>query len=243
MDYLEEQTQELEALKSIYYTEFQELSTSPPSFKINIPLDLSTTTPQSTLHIQITYTPTYPDTIPEIEISISSEDSEEFELLSEQELENVRDAAIKECENNLGMAMVFTLVSFLKEFVEGLVGDRIEKEELEREERVRREEEEELKRYQGTRVTPEAFENWRKGFLKEMQELLSKEGKSVDLKKGKFTGKQLFEKDQTLAKSDMVFAEEGVEVDLALFEDMDGLDDDDDEEEGNAVLAGFTEDD
>ncbi|KAJ1560180.1 RWD domain-containing protein 1, partial [Nowakowskiella sp. JEL0078] len=235
MDHLEEQQQELEALKSIYFDEFEELKESPISFRIRISLDI-TAPLNSFLILTIQYSETYPETAPNLSIAVEvgSELDEDNILLSEQEISDLKSSLETECEANLGMAMVFTLVSFAKEHVEELVRVREEAAEAARDARIKAEEDAELARYQGTRVNVDTFSKWRSTFEKEIAEIIFKEGKQIDLKKGKLTGRQLFEKDVSLVKSDMAFAEEGdIEVDLALFEDMDGLDDDDDDEERN----------
>ncbi|KAJ3230921.1 hypothetical protein HDU78_007994, partial [Chytriomyces hyalinus] len=114
-------------------------------------------------------------------------------------------------------------------------------------------------KYAGTKVTPEAFLTWRTKFLheaatEEKKQALAAVGgansagakalQRAEANKGKVSGRALFEKDKSLARSDITLMAEGdVAVDSTLFEgQMDGLDEEDEEEE-NAVLAGFNEDD
>ncbi|KAI8811184.1 RWD domain-containing protein [Cladochytrium replicatum] len=244
MDYEDEQNQEIEALKSIYFDEFEEIETGPPAkFAISIALDDDVSTdgynadPGASLSLVVSYSATYPETIPALSFSRTTG-------LSEEDREILLEQLTQEAEINVGMGMVFTLVSTVKELVEKLVRDRRDKAEREDEERKRLEEEAELARYQGTRVNVDTFKEWKTKFLAEIEEAKTKEMRmAAEAKKGKLTGRQLFEKDKTLVNSDMAFASDGVEVevDLALFDELEGLDEDDEEE--NDVLANFTEDD
>lgn len=104
-------------------------------------------------------------------------------------------------EENLGMAMVFALVSTVKEAAEQLIADREAAVEKVREEAARAAEQEENKKFHGTSVTPESFMKWREGFLREMEEqrLREEEERLAELKKArvkepvKMTGRQLWE--------------------------------------------------
>jgi len=99
------------------------------------------------------------------------------------------------------MAMVFTLVSTLKEAGEQLIADRVAAAEKIREEALLAAEREENKKFHGTPVTPETFTKWREGFMKEMEELRKKEEEErlAELKKARvkepvrMTGRQLWE--------------------------------------------------
>jgi hypothetical protein len=153
-------------------------------------------------------------------------------------------------QESLGIAMVFSLVSMLKDEAETIIKTRNEKEEAERELEKLRIDEEEEKKYQGTKVTVESFMAWKTDFIKQAREA-EKVGKLIPafeaciaIEKllsptigGKITGKQLFERDQTLLQSDEKYMEEGedVEVRVEAFQK-------DQEEEENQVLANLTED-
>eukprot|EP00118_Oscarella_pearsei_P012124 m.86516 g.86516 ORF g.86516 m.86516 type:complete len:106 (+) comp36502_c0_seq4:170-487(+) len=60
--------------------------------------------------------PTYPDEAPEIVLSSSSE-------LSDDELSFLTDKLKQEAQNNLGMAMTFTLISAAQEWLTSTVED------------------------------------------------------------------------------------------------------------------------
>jgi hypothetical protein len=107
-------------------------------------------------------------------------------------------------EENMGMAMIFTLVSTLKDNAEKLIAERQAGARREHEQKVEAAEREENKKFHGTPVTPETFMSWREGFKKEMEEMKIKEEEAEEAaekkkNKGKdtvtqLTGKQLWER-------------------------------------------------
>lgn len=229
MDYSEEQKGEIEALESIYYGDFTIISVEP-YHKFSIPIKTEEYEPDTdtdsglSCDLVITYTPKYPEEAPIIEI----ENAENFDDDYESGLLRYLDEQVSE---NLGMVMVFTLVSSAQEWL-NVKWEDIKKVKEERTARKLREEEEaERKRFEGTRVTVETFMKWKKIFEDEMgitkkREMLEKEGK-------KLTGKELFMTDKTLNESDLKFLDEGdvVKVDESLFQDLDDLDLDDEDDE------------
>ena len=131
--------------------------------------------------------------------------------------------------------MIFTVVSALKDSLDDIMSRRKEILEQAAEKERERIEAEDQKKYQGTKVTMETFSAWRRKFMIEMALLDEKEFaklKAMDPKFLKPTGKQLFTKDKSLATSDMQFrsGEDEVEVDMGLFEGIEGLDLSDDED-------------
>ncbi|KAI9203343.1 ubiquitin-conjugating enzyme/RWD-like protein [Polychytrium aggregatum] len=249
-DHQEEQTNELEALRSIFYEEFEEIDEGPPAhFRLLVapddsalPLVVEGSARDTRFYLDITYTETYPDELPLLSIEDPTE-------LSEDECAMLLGKVTEVAEQYRGMAMVFTMHSTAKEALEVYVVERAERIQREIEERIRREEEEEAARYEGKKVTPQVFEQWNAKFLKEMAELAAKEAQEKGInnqKKSARTGRQLFEKDKNLAKSDLAVLQEGdITADITeelLQKEMEGLDVEEDEEE-NSVLAGFREDD
>lgn len=69
---------------------------------------------------------------------------------------------------------------------------------------------------------------WKAAFDKEMFELKKQ---VVDKTPKKTTGKQLFERDESLFTSDLQFTEGEVEVDESLFQDLEDLDLEDNEDD------------
>lgn len=102
------------------------------------------------------------------------------------------------------MAMIFTLVSTLKENAEQLIAGRQAEARHEHEKKVLAAEAEENKKFHGTPVNPETFMKWREGFRKEMEEAKTKQeddDEAAEKKKNRgkdtvipLTGKQLWER-------------------------------------------------
>ncbi|CUA69432.1 hypothetical protein RSOLAG22IIIB_03958 [Rhizoctonia solani] len=173
----------------------------------------------------INYTTNYPDEVPDI--SLEQEEGD----LEEEEIESLITGMKTVGEENLGMAMVFALVTHLREALVEVIQKRIEKEkqlELEKERQLM---EAEAARTKGTPVTTESFSQWRIKFTAEMKivqereedeklkTLSPKERDEWKKSKSKPTGRQLFEKNRDLATSDASYIEEGVtSVDIAQYD-------------------------
>ncbi|KAK6636303.1 hypothetical protein RUM43_009962 [Polyplax serrata] len=225
MDYVEEQNTELEALESIYCGELDILGSDPHSFSIKVkseeydgdkPEGLACT-------IKFTFTPKYPEELPLIEIL-------EVDNFGENDEADLEKKLLDDANENLNMAMIFTLVSTAQEWLNNKWDEVKRNKELEAEKRLKEVEEEELKRFEGTRVTVESFLNWKMAFDEELG--LLKKGLKEDKDCKKLTGKELFLQDKTLIESDLKFLEdsgETVKVDESLFQDLDDLDLDENE--------------
>lgn len=114
-------------------------------------------------------------------------------------------------EENLGMAMVFALVTTIKETAEQLIQERVDAKEKVREEEIRQAEEKEMEKFRGTPVTKETFLAWREKFRAEMAELKRQKEKekeeedkakrgnaaqavaAAEAMKKRLTGKQLYQ--------------------------------------------------
>ncbi|XP_072939367.1 RWD domain-containing protein 1 [Epargyreus clarus] len=227
MDYEYEQSSEIEALDSIYYGDMQILERKPV-LKFSIPIKSEGFDEGDGLACRLvfTYTPKYPDELPVVEI----DNEENFDDVVDKS--QLLTYLTEQGEENLGMVMVFTLVSSGQEWL----NDKWDAIKKEREEQMlakkKAEEEAELKRFEGTRVTVESFLAWRKQFEIDMGIPAKREKEAKD--KNKLTGKELFLRDTTLNESDLKFLEDGdaVKVDESLFQDLDDLDisDEDDED-------------
>ncbi|KDE03067.1 hypothetical protein MVLG_06427 [Microbotryum lychnidis-dioicae p1A1 Lamole] len=238
-DYAEERRSEVEVLESIFADELTIISDDKLALKVE-PEEQSPSEPY-VLSLLITYTPTYPDEVPLIEVeAIEGE-------ISDEENSTLVTGLQSAAEDNLGIAMVYTLASYLKDSLVELVRQRkvrLAKEEAERHEK---EEEAAIRKMQGTKVTNESFAQWRLKFEKEMADASAKEEQErlktlppkerEEAKKfrSKLSGRQLFEKgDPSLVTSDSGFEDEdGVEVDTSLYERTERLNltDEDDEED------------
>ncbi|XP_048348325.1 RWD domain-containing protein 1 [Sphaerodactylus townsendi] len=227
-DYGEEQRNELEALESIYPDSFTVLSENPTSFTITVTSEAGENDETVQTTLKFTYTEKYPDEIPL------------YELLSQENLENNDVTKIlkllqEQAEENLGMVMIFTLVSAVQEKLNEMV-DQI-KTRIEEEKRQKEIEAEEAEKqcFHGTPVTIENFLSWKATFDAEILENKRKKMKEEEQSgKNKLTGKQLFERDHNLDTSDIQFLEEAgnsVEVDESLFQEMEDLELEDEEDD------------
>ena len=227
MNHIEEQTNELEALESIYCGELEVLSREAP-VKFQIPVKSEGYDSESgtgyACTLKFTYTDRYPEECPEVEIEDTDNFSDEVET-------RLKDHLQQEAEGLLGEVMVFTLVSAAQDWLSTHWDDEKRCKEEEKERRIREEEEAEQKRFEGTLVTPEAFYAWKAKFDAEFAHLKKKEEVT-----GKLTGREMFMQDTTLVQSDLKFLEDTedskpfdddnvkVEVDEDLFKDIDELD-------------------
>ncbi|CAG4991663.1 unnamed protein product [Parnassius apollo] len=233
MDYHYEQNSEVEALDSIYYGEMKILETEP-FHKFCIPImseGYEGTGEGLACQLTFTYTSKYPDELPLVEI----ENEENFDGVDKNQL---LEHLIDQGKQNLGMVMVFTLVSAGQEWLNE-TWDSIKKEKEERVlAKLRADEEAEQKRFEGTRVTVESFLAWRNQFEMDMGIPAKREREGKD--KNKLTGKELFLRDTTLNESDLKFLDDGdtVKVDESLFQDMDDLELSDDDEEDEDYVPG-----
>ncbi|KAF9178336.1 RWD domain-containing protein 1, partial [Haplosporangium sp. Z 11] len=132
-DYKEEQTNELEALQSIYPDEYEEISTDPAEFSILIEPEEQDDENIYTMKLHVKYTATYPDTLPEFSIEMLDEelDQEDFDTI----LHKVTEAA----EEAIGMGMVFSMASTAKDTLSEIIMNNKERREREREEQAQRE--------------------------------------------------------------------------------------------------------
>ncbi|KAJ8411520.1 hypothetical protein AAFF_G00163280 [Aldrovandia affinis] len=238
-DYGEEQRNELEAIESIYPDSFTVLSEDPTSFTITVTSDSGDDDETAETTLKFTYVEKYPDESPIYEIFSQ-------ENLEDADVEDILSLLQEQAEENLGMVMIFTLVTAVQEKLNEIV-DQI-KSRREEEKRRKDEEEEEAEKvaFQGTVVTIENFLTWKATFEQDMTELRKKRQKEEEqIVKSKLTGKQLFERDHNLDTSDIQFLEDAansVEVDESLFQDMDDLDLDEDDPDFDPMGLGSDED-
>ncbi|MBN3314999.1 RWDD1 protein, partial [Atractosteus spatula] len=238
-DYGEEQRNELEALESIYPDSFTVLSENPSSFTITVTSDAGENDETVQTTLKFTYVETYPDEPPLYEIF--SQDN-----LEDSDITDILTLLQQQAEENLGMVMIFTLVTAVQEKLNEIV-DQIKKRREEEKRRKEKEAEEAEKvQFHGTPVTIENFLSWKARFELEMTELKRKKMKEEEQSgKCKLTGKQLFETDHNLDTSDIKFLEEAgnnVEVDESLFQDMDDLELDEDDPDFDPAALGSDED-
>ena len=226
MDYKEEQDSEFEALEAIYSDELTLISTEPYCFDVSVKGSNEDRKDDIEISmyfiIRFTLVECYPDESPLMEIDRASDEMDEKR--TEMLVEHLQEVATE----NLGMVMVFTLVSAAQDMLLQFVDDiKKEIEDKKHAEYLEAKRLDELK-YKGTPVTLENFLAWKIRFDEEMR--MSGKCIIVDSPKlsKKLTGKQLFERDSSMNVSDVQFlTETGVKVDESLFQDLDDLDLDD----------------
>ncbi|KAJ8290910.1 hypothetical protein GJAV_G00019100 [Gymnothorax javanicus] len=238
-DYGEEQRNELEAIESIYPDSFTLLSEDPVSFTITVTSDAGEDDETVETTLKFTYVDKYPDEPPLYEIHTQ-------ENLEDADAEDILSLLQQQAEENLGMVMIFTLVTAVQEKLNEIIDQIKNRREEEKKRKEKEAEEAEKVAFQGTIVTIENFLTWKATFEMEMAELKRKRQKEEEQSgKTKLTGKQLFERDHNLDTSDIQFLEDAansVEVDESLFQDMDDLDLDEDDPDFDPVGLGSDED-
>ncbi|TGZ82906.1 RWD-domain-containing protein [Ascodesmis nigricans] len=205
----EEQTEEIEVLQSIYPDELSLISET--SFSIALVLDPPSNVRTAdgshnpeppTISLTVSFPPAYPSVAPELDVSLEDPGTVHPTLDFPSDKELLLSELTEAIEDNLGMPMVFTLASTIKDAAETLLGKRADEAEAEREAKIRKEEEKENEKFHGELVTKERFLAWREGFVKEKRE--AEEKKAADLeaeagakgkaKEKKLTGKELWER-------------------------------------------------
>ncbi|EAU35657.1 conserved hypothetical protein [Aspergillus terreus NIH2624] len=204
----EEQIEEREVLDSIFPEEITDVSDT--SYRISITLDPPENdveeTEQPVLILQVTYPADYPDVAPDLDLSAPPNAPKHPRLDVQEDRERLLEALQPTIEENMGMAMVFTLVSTLKESAELLMAERVNAVHALKEMEAAKAEEEENRKFQGTAVTRETFLEWLAKFKQEMEdeERRQREEKEAEEKKArgkgpakeekKLTGKELWER-------------------------------------------------
>lgn len=177
---------------------------SETEFRISIKLDVldEEDLDPPTFLLQVRYPDEYPDVAPHLDL-LAEQNAPSHEHFSIGDDRDQLLAGVEETiQENLGMAMVFTVISAIKEAAEQLIQDRKDAANKVHEEALRAAEHEENKKFHGQLVTAEKFLKWREEFLKEMEEKarIEEEERVAELKKAKvkepvkLTGKQLWER-------------------------------------------------
>jgi len=214
--------EEFEVLESIYPTELTKVSDTEIRIEVE-PEDTQDGQDSIKLTLNVKYTSGYPDTLPEL-----TADPLEGEI-DEEELTDLLNGLKVLGEENVGMAMTFTLVSHLREQLAELVRSRAEKERRLAAEKERLELEAEEAKTRGTPVTRESFLTWKAKFDKGMttkrakeqdeklKNLTPKEREEYKKFQARLSGKQIFERNRDWAEDESL-EEDGISVDAAQYD-------------------------
>ncbi|XP_057732694.1 uncharacterized protein LOC130947998 [Arachis stenosperma] len=234
-DYTQEQEMEIEALEAILMDEFKEihsgesgLSTSNRCFQITVSAqdddsDGSFNNPAQ-LALIFSHTEKYPDEPPLLNVK-------SLQGINTEDLKNLKEKLIQEASENLGMAMIYTLVTSAKEWLAEKFQDT-EAAEAEAEEAAK----DDVVVPHGEPVTLETFLAWRERFEAELaleRAKLMPESALTAPKEKKLSGRQWFESGR--AKGAVAVNEESEEEDE---EDID-FDDDDFEVDEEDMLEHY----
>jgi len=203
---LEEQKEEREVLDSIFPDEITDISDN--EYRISILLDVTnddgdeSEPPTMVLHIK--YPESYPDEAPNLDLSTPANAPTHPYFSVSQDKDQLLSDITETIEENIGMAMIFTLLSTLKDAAEQLITERQASNRADHEQRILEAEKEENKKFHGEPVTPQTFTRWREGFRKEMEDLKNTEEEAEEAAERKrnrgketvdrLTGRQLWER-------------------------------------------------
>lgn len=174
--------------------------------------------------LRVQYPEDYPDVAPNLDISNSPNHPKHNHLDVHEDKARLLESLLPTIEENMGMAMIFTLVSTLKDSAELLISERQQSAQAIRDVEAAKAEEEENKKFHGTAVTRETFLKWRAEYNSEMeeagrrrieeQELEDKKRRIVKEEK-RLTGKQLWERGM-VGKVDEEEQDDEEDVDLSV---------------------------
>jgi len=231
--------EEFEVLESIYPSELTEISETIIQIDVEPDDYDSDSGEQLKLTLEVQYPSDYPDVLPDLSIHPIEGEGEIEDSEIDGLLNGLRDVG----EENLGIAMTFTLVSHLREQLSSLVKTRAERKQKEEMEKERLDLEAEEARTRGTPVTPETFGAWKIKFDQELaaakkareeeklRGLTPKEREEIKRIVGRLSGRQLFERNKNL-EEDTLLEEGTISVDISQYERASRDDDGEDEDEG-----------
>ena len=155
------------------------------------------------IYLIVSYPPDYPDIAPDLSLSYPQQ-SPNFEHLQFPDDGPLLLSSLEETiTESLGQAMIFTLISTLKENTENLIAERQKAVQAEEDKERAKAEEAENAKFHGRAVTRESFLAWREKFQEEMEKIEEDKRKEEEEHMGKkemarskevkLTGKQLWE--------------------------------------------------
>ncbi|KAF9887809.1 hypothetical protein FE257_009615 [Aspergillus nanangensis] len=201
----EDQIEEREVLDSIFPDEITDISDT--SYRISITLDPPENdveeAEQPVIILQVTYPAEYPDVAPDLDISAPPNAPKHPRLDVQEDRDQLLEALQPTIEENMGMAMVFTLVSTLKDCAELLMSERVNAVHALKAIEAAKAEEEENRKFQGTAVTRDSFLEWHEKFKEEMEEEERKERDEREAEDKKATRKTLAKDEKKLTGKEL----------------------------------------
>ncbi|KAL8770121.1 MAG: hypothetical protein Q9209_004159 [Squamulea sp. 1 TL-2023] len=201
----EEQIEEREVLDSIFPDEITDIDEKSYRITINpdVPQQDGEDAESLTLLLTITYPPSYPDEPPLLDLSLPPNAPKPPHLDVSTDRAYLLSSLTNTIEENLGMAMIFTLITVLRENIESLILERVASIQEAKEKVAEEAEAQENAKFHGEKVTKESFLRWRQGFRAEMEareeeertkrDMVETKGKGAK-KEDKLTGRELWEK-------------------------------------------------
>jgi hypothetical protein len=182
----EEQQEEREVLDSIFPEEITDVSET--EYRISMQLDIPTLEEDEelpTIQLNVRYGEAYPDEAPTLDITAPPNAARHEHLDVHEDKARLLQALAPTIEENLGMAMVFTLYSTLKDEAESLIIERQNALNEAHEQELRKAEAEENRKFEGSKVTPESFKKWQAEFKLEMEALKQRQKEQAEAEEKK----------------------------------------------------------
>nr|GEX33211.1 RWD domain-containing protein 1-like isoform X1 [Tanacetum cinerariifolium] len=235
-NYVQEQEMEIEALKAILMDDFEEihpsesgLNTSNRCFQIKLSLQENETdsTDPVQLGLIFSHTEKYPDEIPLLNLK-------SIKGIQASDLKDLKEKLEQKASENLGMAMIYTLVTsvnewFAERFAADIMSDNNQEAAADKDE---------ITVPHGEPVTVETFLAWRERFEAEMaleRAKLLPESALVSTKEKKPTGREWFQSGRASAKHAAPIIEKSSDED----EGNDSDDEDDSEVDEEDMLDHY----
>ena len=156
----------------------------------------------ATLILTVAYPDSYPDVAPILDITFPPNTPRMPQLSLPEDKPHLLSSIDETITESMGQAMVFTLISALKESAELLIAERLNQVQAEKDKEAAKAEEAENAKFHGEAVTRESFLAWRARFREEVEReeeerrRVEEEGKSkkTRIEEAKMSGRELWEK-------------------------------------------------
>ncbi|THY81794.1 RWD-domain-containing protein, partial [Aureobasidium pullulans] len=172
------------------------------SIQLEVTEDDDSTEFPPTLILSVSYPEDYPDVAPRLDLSAPPNAPKHKHLDIQEDKTRLLDGLTATIEENLGMAMVFTLVTTIKDEAELLIAERQQAVQAAKDMEAAEAEAEENRKFEGTKVTRETYLDWSRRFKEEMADIKKKaeEQREAEEKKKrggkeekKMSGRELWE--------------------------------------------------